>query len=72
MCQNWVNVLIFDIIILTRFHELTIKINHIGFNVGLQGIGGGIGNMCAPGACPIDPAAGPPGCRPRCASSNCP
>ena len=35
MTQNWVNVLIFGRLIFTPFHILKIKINHIGFNVGL-------------------------------------
>ena len=37
MCQNWVNVSIFDRLIFTPFHILKIKINHIGLNVGLWG-----------------------------------
>ena len=33
--QNWVNVLILARLIFTPFHIFKIKINHIGFNVGL-------------------------------------
>ena len=40
---------------------------------GMRHGGGGIGNRCAPGAAyPDQPAAGPIGGRPRCASSSCP
>ena len=33
--ENWVNVLIFARLIFTPLHVLEIRINHIGFNVGL-------------------------------------
>ena len=35
MCQNWVNVLIFDGLFFTLFHTSKIEIKHIGFKVGL-------------------------------------
>ena len=35
MTRKWVNMLIFARLIFTPFHIVKIKINHIGFNVGL-------------------------------------
>ena len=35
MTLNWVNRLIFGRLIMIPFHKLKIKIQHIGFNVGL-------------------------------------